>query len=630
VPHPPHRRVDIRSSVAARRWRRLVFGAVVAAMALALVPAAGASAALFAPASGYAVGEAPVSVAVRDLNGDGWPEVLTAGAHGVSVLKGTGDGRFGARTTFPTGGGVSSVAVKDFNGDHRADVVAAKSGGVAVMLGTGTGRLGPPMSYAAGNAWSPSMAAAGDVNGDGDPDIVTGGFGGVSVLLGRGTAGFAPAVGYLTSTAAQAIAIGEVTGDAKPDLAVTVQFPGVHAEEDSGVMVLPGSGTGTFRAPIKAFTASHTIPRTVALGDLNGDGRGDIASGFSWSVPEDGGGTDDGPGGPSVVLGSGGGTFGPPANYGFGDGSEPWSLALDDFDGDGRLDLATVLGYSPGAGSNVYVMRGTATDQLAPTIAYPGRAGQVPTALAAGDLNQDGHPDLVTATPNSNSVSVLLNTGVPEPPARVDLPKSVTFADRRVGTRSLGTHVTLRNSGGSPLIIKSLALAGTDADQFALTDNRCGGGLSPGQECTFTLTFAPTTPGAKTALVKLGDNTAGSPHRIALSANALPAPLVGELPPVSYSFIYVGDTFNEAIRVDNIGSAPLHIASVRLGGVDPGQFALGDDTCAGATVARGSHCRILVSFNPTRPGARSAAVGIDDDAPGSPHRVILTGTGIAR
>jgi hypothetical protein len=132
------------------------------------------------------------SVAIGDVNGDGKPDLAVAGGcescgvNGyVSVLLGNGDGTFQTAVTYPSGGyAATSVAVADVNGDGWTDLVVANmcikdkpgcynstQGAVDVLPGIGDGTFQAPVTYGAGGhvAWS---VAVGDVNGDGRPDLV--------------------------------------------------------------------------------------------------------------------------------------------------------------------------------------------------------------------------------------------------------------------------------------------------------------------------------------------------------------------------------------------------------------------------------------------------------------------------
>src|SRR5439155_18991020 len=124
-------------------------------------------------------------------------------------------------------------------------------------------------------------------------------------------------------------AVGDFNGDGVPDLAV-------GTTSSTSISVLLGNGGGTFQAA--RFFASGSRPRSVAVGDFNGDGVPDLA------VANFGSGTDSDPGSISVLLGAGDGTF--QAAQPFAAGGTPVSVAVADFDGDGKPDLAVASVYS--------------------------------------------------------------------------------------------------------------------------------------------------------------------------------------------------------------------------------------------------------------------------------------------
>ncbi len=285
----------------------------------------------FGTPANFDIGTVPVSVAVGDFDGDG---KLDLAMEEVSLL-GTGDGTFGAATNYTVGASPFSVAAGDFNGDSKLDiaVVNAGSNNISVLLGTGTGSFGAATNFAAGN--TPVSVAVGDFNGDGKLDlaVVNAGSNNISVLLGTGTGSFGAATDFAVETNPVSVAAGDFNGDGKLDLAV------VNAGDDSGSPVIPGSlsillgnGDGTFGAATNY--AVGTKPVSVAAGDFNGDGKTDLAvvNGDSKS------GSTVIAGSLSILLGHGDGTFGTATNYAVGTG--PVSVALGDLNYDGKLDLA--------------------------------------------------------------------------------------------------------------------------------------------------------------------------------------------------------------------------------------------------------------------------------------------------
>jgi FG-GAP-like repeat/Bacterial Ig-like domain (group 3) len=245
----------------------------------------------------YASGGTTNAVATGDLNGDGKLDLVAANGNTVGVLLGNGDGTFQPVKTYNSGGVAdnvpSTVVLADINGDHKLDVVApsgcesysrnCKSPGfVAVLLGNGDGTLQPVVLYPTGQYFTTSVAVA-DVNGDGKPDLIeantcTGtspcGSGTVDVFLGNGDGTFQPPVSYLTGGRFPAgIAVADLNGDGKPDIAVSN-----YGSNSIGVLL--GSGDGTFqKANIYAYPKTLLFQQFVAIADVNSDGRPDILMG---------------------------------------------------------------------------------------------------------------------------------------------------------------------------------------------------------------------------------------------------------------------------------------------------------------------------------------------------------------
>lgn len=331
------------------------------------------------------------AVAIGDLNKDGTLDLVSAkGAYGdsiygyLSVYTQSG-GALNGPNFFNSGPDALNMALKDLNGDGYPDVVLAddETGTLTVMLQDAAhpGSFLAPTHLSLGGRNAVDVAV-GDLNGDGRPDIAVAADGGASVLVffQNPDGSFAAPASFPTTGTPQAVAIGDLDGDGRNDLAV--------ATSSSVVSVLIQSATtpGSFAAPSDVPVGPNPI--AVKLGDLNGDGRLDIATAnFANSAS-----------GLSVALQSSttAGTFGAATNYDTGDAYSD-ALAIGDLNGDGRMDIV-VCNYgvygSPGSFSVLYQDAATAGSFDSAQV-YLGAYG--PTSVAIGDLNGDGLPDLAIA-----------------------------------------------------------------------------------------------------------------------------------------------------------------------------------------------------------------------------------------
>src|SRR5271157_1132232 len=402
--------------------------------------AGGCSQPQFAAARGFASGNYAWFVASGDFNGDGKADIAVANftSNNVSILLGNGDGTLQPAVNYAVGGNPTWIAVADFNGDGKLDLAVASNGatgnpgGIFILLGKGDGTFAAAVNVAPGFQIA---VAVGDLNGDGKPDLVAGGTG-LVVLLGKGDGTF----GAPTSVIAQVgppFTLGDFNGDGKLDILtaystlgaivvlpgngaggfgnpITTGSPGlagtevyvtakdfngdgrldVVTAETNTVSVWLGNGDGTFKTPTSYPVASG--PASIAVADFNGDAKPDlVVVGGSGTAPAI-----------SILLGKGDGKFQTAVNY-VPTGHAMLSVAVADFNGDGKLDLA-LTSQLQDVPAGVWIVTGNG-DGTFQSLTYA--TGTGPQTAAFGDFNGDGKLDMAVANDGSNNVSVFLGNG---------------------------------------------------------------------------------------------------------------------------------------------------------------------------------------------------------------------------
>ncbi len=291
-------------------------------------------------------GTDPSSIAAADLTGSGGIDLVVAnfasGSVSVFMHDAANPGRFQAAVDVPTGGQPNQVVIGDLNGDGKPDLALAdlSSNGNAVIVfqdPANPGRFLAPVNLSTGHITT--AVAIGDLNGDGKPDVVAANFdtngnnGRVSVFLQdpANPGKFLARVDFAAGGQPQAVKIVDLNGDGLPDLVVANRRPGADGTGSSGVSVLlqDPAQPGTFRAPVTYATQAASVD--VAVADLNGDGKPDLAVANLGPAPT---------GSVSVLLQDSArpGVFLTASSYaGFG---EPLGVVIADLNGDGLPDIA--------------------------------------------------------------------------------------------------------------------------------------------------------------------------------------------------------------------------------------------------------------------------------------------------
>jgi hypothetical protein len=246
----------------------------------------------------FATGTNPDRIAIGDVDGDGKPDLIVCNSSSatVSVFRNTStsgsvtSGLFAAGVDFTIGAGGNNIAIGDIDGDGKLDLVVTNyyGGTVSVLRNTSTSGSVTSGSFAAKVDFAPGAGpyhvAIGDIDGDGKPDLVVanGNSNTVSVLRNTSSPGsitsgsFAAKVDFTTGVNTVHVAIGDIDGDGRLDLVVTNLYGGT-------VSVLRNTSTsgsitsGSFAAKVDFATGAG--PYDVAIGDIDGDGKPDLAVG---------------------------------------------------------------------------------------------------------------------------------------------------------------------------------------------------------------------------------------------------------------------------------------------------------------------------------------------------------------
>jgi len=444
-----------------------------------------------------------------------------------------------AAPSFRAGASPASVVAGDFNGDGRLDMAVANSASanISILLGAGRGEFMAPTNYSLAYGSHHPNSLA---VGDFNRD------GKLDLVVANGGSNDVNIFlgdGDGTFQAPQAFVTNSDLDDVEPSSVAVGDFDhdgnlDLAVANPGGLSVLLGNGDGTFK-PFVSYAAAST-PVWVATGDFNRDGKLDLA------VANEGSNT------VSVLLGNGDGTFRAPVDYNAG--TQPASVAIADLNGDGKLDLAVANHGS----NNISVLLGNGNGTFQASVAY--RAGSGPTMVAVGDFNGDGKPDLMVANNAINGgtpgVSVLLGKGNGTFPTAVDYTSGVQ--------PQWVTAVDLDSDGRLDLAVADM---GSSSSQI----------LTLGASATF------------------GDQVV-----------AVPSPI-------------------QSVTLTNYGTSPLTGTSVSVMGLNAGDFSQ-TNTCGPSIAPKGS-CTIDLTFTPAKTGLRTATLSVSDSAPGSPQTMSLTGTG---
>lgn len=354
---------------------------------------------IFRPAQGspISIGDGPVNVAIGDLDKDNKPDLVVARGKGrsITVLLGRGDGQFRAsgNNVVPLPDPPGEMVLGDLNGDAKPDLAIASHDSYGLMFLAGDGNGGfnlagnSPIIMREGQRPHTHGLQMGDMNGDGNPDLVTANSedNDISVAYGDGNGSFTRADGspFKVERSPYPLALGDLNNDGIRDIVSTST-----AISSKSLTVLFGDGTGGFkRTEVQMRTAQ---PWFVAIGDLNGDLRPDLAATHAERREL------------TVLIGDGEGGFTEAASSPFFLAYTAWGVYMADVNYDGKADILAA------AGDGLSVMSGDGLGGFKPVPGSPFLTGKGTWRLAIGDLNNDGKHDVATSNLESNNVTILL------------------------------------------------------------------------------------------------------------------------------------------------------------------------------------------------------------------------------
>lgn len=359
---------------------------------------------------------------VADLNGDGRQDLAGLGARTAAVLLSSGDGAFGARAEFPVADWAQDLVAGDFDRDGKADLavtINSPTVSLSLLRGNGDGTFGAPVNIANTTGMDSPTIVTADLDHDGLLDLMVGHSIGcftapcvvgrtISVLLGNGDGTFQAASEVDTGIGIAEIAVDDFNRDGHPDLAV--------AGDGARLYRLYGAGDGSFvQQPTITLIPDGfaVVGSDVDSADLDRDGITDLVVAIATNGSRT-----------AILLGRADGTFGAPLILTDPGLNVPQYVAVADYNLDGFADLAMALANGNSGLMQIRNGNGDGTFQTPVNQLVPPNASSIGgVAILSAPLNSDTRPDIALAWGGASSgMAVLRNTTGTTPPPTPNAP----------------------------------------------------------------------------------------------------------------------------------------------------------------------------------------------------------------
>ncbi|HEV2354607.1 MAG TPA: FG-GAP-like repeat-containing protein, partial [Puia sp.] len=508
---------------------------------------------------------------------------------------------FSTRTDVPTGSGPQWICNADLDGDGKPDIIVANGDSNTVTVyhnnsSPGTVSFAEAGSYMMATSGYPIGVVAGDLDGDGKPDLVVSNYytQTLTVYMNASTPGNIVMDSVLSVPSANYIlgaSITDLNGDGKPEVIVASQGSNMLAVYTNSSTI----GHISFSNETPVMSPSGGSPFKVVVGDLDGDGKPDLAAANSYL------------GTVSVYLNTSptGGAISFAANMDFTTGNFPEGMAVGDLDGDGKPDMIVANNTD----NTLSLLRNTSTPgnlSFAPQLTV--NSGYAAYDIALGDFDGDGRPDIAVVDQYNNTVSVHRNISTPGTIAvspNVDystgnIPYAITTADfDGDGKPDLATcndadntFTVLRNKGSNESAITSFTPAtGTQGTVVTIVGINLTGVTSVTFGDSAASSFTVVSPDTITAVV--GTGATGAVTVVTAGGPASLAGFVYGTQPVISGFS--PDSAGQGTSVTITGKGFTGTNSVLFGGTPAISFTVSNDSTIIATVGAGTTGAITVS-----------------------------------